>query len=76
MGEYAVDWHRSAGFAAIQFNAVVSTNTAAITLWKSLGFETIGGFAHELEDRFERYRSGQATLDRDTTTIGRHPGRS
>jgi L-amino acid N-acyltransferase YncA len=42
LGEYAVGWHRSAGFAAIQFNAVVSTNTAAIALWKSLGFETIG----------------------------------
>lgn len=34
-----------------------------------LGFETVGGFAHELEDRFERYRSGQAILDRDTTTL-------
>jgi ribosomal protein S18 acetylase RimI-like enzyme len=42
MGEYAVEWHRSAGFEAIQFNAVVSTNTAAIKLWHSLGFETIG----------------------------------
>src|SRR5262249_10509988 len=26
-------------------------------------------FAHELEDRFERYRSGQAVLDRETTTV-------
>ncbi len=34
-----------------------------------LGFEIVGGFAHELEDRFERYRSGQTTLDRDTTTL-------
>lgn len=34
-----------------------------------LGFETVGNFAHELEDRFERYRSGQAVLDRDTTTL-------
>lgn len=34
-----------------------------------LGFETIAGFAHELEDRFERYRSGLATLDRDTATL-------
>jgi L-amino acid N-acyltransferase YncA len=42
MGEYAVEWLRSAGFRSIQFNAVVSTNTAAIRLWKSLGFETIG----------------------------------
>jgi L-amino acid N-acyltransferase YncA len=42
MGEYAVEWLRANGFAAIQFNAVVSTNTAAIKLWQSLGFETIG----------------------------------
>ncbi len=34
-----------------------------------LGFETVGNFAHELEDRFERYRSGKAILDRDTTTL-------
>ena len=42
MGEYAVEWHRANGFAAIQFNAVVSTNTGAIKLWESLGFTTIG----------------------------------
>jgi len=42
MGKYAVEWLRSAGFEAIQFNAVVSTNTAAIALWHSFGFETIG----------------------------------
>lgn len=42
LGEYAVEWHRANGFAGIQFNAVVSTNTAAIKLWQSLGFETIG----------------------------------
>lgn len=42
MGEYAVRWHRANGFKGIQFNAVVSTNTAAVALWHSLGFETIG----------------------------------
>jgi ribosomal protein S18 acetylase RimI-like enzyme len=42
MGEHAVEWLRANGFAAIQFNAVVSTNTAAIALWNSLGFATIG----------------------------------
>jgi len=42
MGEYAVAWHRDNGFAGIQFNAVVSTNTSAVRLWQSLGFETIG----------------------------------
>ena len=42
LGEYAVEWHRANDFAGIQFNAVVSTNTGAIRLWQSLGFETIG----------------------------------
>ena len=42
LGEYVVDWHRANGFRAIQFNAVVSTNTAAIRLWQSLGFEIVG----------------------------------
>jgi two-component system chemotaxis sensor kinase CheA len=34
-----------------------------------LGFDIAGNFAHELEDRFERYRSKLAVLDRDTTTL-------
>ncbi|TNM40540.1 GNAT family N-acetyltransferase [Nocardioides albidus] len=42
LGEYVVDWHRSEGYAGIQFNAVVSTNTSAVALWRSLGFEVIG----------------------------------
>jgi len=42
LGEYVLDWARSAGFTAIQFNAVVETNHAALRLWKSLGFEIIG----------------------------------
>lgn len=42
LGEYCVDWHRAQGFAAIQFNAVVETNTAAVRLWQDLGFEIIG----------------------------------
>ncbi len=37
-----------------------------------LGFEVVGNFAHELEDRFERYRSGKAVLDRETTTVVLH----
>lgn len=42
LGEYVVQWHRDAGFAAIQFNAVVETNTVAVCLWQSLGFEIVG----------------------------------
>ncbi|WP_418062284.1 GNAT family N-acetyltransferase [Pimelobacter simplex] len=42
LGEHVVAWHRAEGFAGIQFNAVVATNTAAVALWRSLGFEVIG----------------------------------
>jgi len=42
LAEYVVQWHRDAGFRGIQFNAVVETNTAAVRLWESLGFEIIG----------------------------------
>ncbi len=42
LGEYALGWAKDAGFRAMQFNAVVDTNTAAVRLWESLGFDTIG----------------------------------
>ena len=33
---------KARGFAAMQFNFVVSTNRRAIALWHSLGFDTVG----------------------------------
>src|SRR5688572_27785162 len=42
LGEYAISWAREQGFAAMQFNAVVETNTAAVRLWRALGFQIIG----------------------------------
>ena len=42
LAEDMVAWHREQGFAGIQFNAVVETNTAAVRLWQDLGFEIIG----------------------------------
>ncbi len=42
LGEYVVAWHREQGFRAIQFNAVVETNVAAVRLWQSLGFRIVG----------------------------------
>ncbi len=42
LATYVVDWHRAAGFRGIQFNAVVETNTAAVALWRSLGFTVVG----------------------------------
>jgi L-amino acid N-acyltransferase YncA len=37
-----VGWARRTGFAAVQFNAVVDVNTAAVRLYESLGFVTLG----------------------------------
>jgi GNAT superfamily N-acetyltransferase len=42
LGQYVLDWSRSAGFTGIQFNAVVESNAAAVHLWQSLGFTLIG----------------------------------
>lgn len=40
--EYVITQARGQGFRAMQFNGVVATNTTAIALWESLGFQTIG----------------------------------
>ena len=37
-----ITWARENTFTAIQFNAVVTTNTSAIHLYESLGFTTLG----------------------------------
>jgi L-amino acid N-acyltransferase YncA len=42
LAEHVVAWHREHGYRGIQFNAVVETNTAAVALWQSLGFVTVG----------------------------------
>ena len=41
LGEHVIEWARASGFRAIQFNAVVETNEAAVKLWRSLGFEVL-----------------------------------
>lgn len=42
LGEHAVARLRHHGFAAVQFNAVVESNTVAVDLWRSLGFAVVG----------------------------------
>lgn len=42
MGLDALQRAKDAGFVAMQFNFVVSTNHAAVALWKSLGFAVVG----------------------------------
>jgi GNAT superfamily N-acetyltransferase len=51
LGEHSLARAQALGFAAMQFNAVISTNTTALRLWRSLGFIIVGtipnGFRHD-----------------------------
>lgn len=42
LGEHSIGEARRQGYLAMQFNYVVSTNSAAIHLWKRLGFSIVG----------------------------------
>ena len=42
MAEHCLGETRRLGFRAMQFNYVVSTNEAAVRLWKELGFAIVG----------------------------------
>ena len=50
LGEYVMERARAEGFRAMQFNAVVETNTPAVRLWRSLGMDVLAtvpdGFHH------------------------------
>jgi GNAT superfamily N-acetyltransferase len=41
LGEHVIGWARAQGYRAMQFNAVVETNTRAVSLWRSLGFQIL-----------------------------------
>lgn len=58
LGEYALAWARDGGYAAMQFNAVVETNTAAVLLWQELGFEIDG----TVPEAFDHPRHGRVGL--------------
>jgi len=42
MCEHALSAAREAGYRAMQFNFVVSTNTRAVRLWERMGFDIVG----------------------------------
>ncbi|WP_238016034.1 GNAT family N-acetyltransferase [Dactylosporangium sp. AC04546] len=54
LGEHCLDRARQLGFTAMQFNAVVSTNTVAVRLWRSLGFIIVG----TIPDGFQSTKHG------------------
>jgi GNAT superfamily N-acetyltransferase len=58
LGDYCVTWHKDNGFHGIQFNAVVETNTTAVRLWQSLGFQIIG----TVPDAFDSKSHGRVGL--------------
>lgn len=55
MALWSLEEARRLGFTAMQFNFVVSTNTVAVNLWKSIGFEVIG----EIPEAFNHSREGR-----------------
>ena len=42
MCAHSIEFARSSGYRAMQFNFVVSTNAAAVHLWESMGFGIVG----------------------------------
>lgn len=42
LGTQVLDWATRSGYRAMQFNAVVTTNEAAVRLWEDLGFTIVG----------------------------------
>ena len=58
LGEYVLSWAREQGYAAMQFNAVVESNLAAVKLWQALGFEIIG----TVPEAFEHAHLGRVGL--------------
>ncbi|KGN37860.1 GNAT family N-acetyltransferase [Knoellia subterranea] len=51
LGEWVLAWAREQGYAAMQFNAVVETNTVAVKLWQDLGFTIIGTVPEAFDSR-------------------------
>lgn len=53
LSEHALEWARGRGYRAMQFNAVAASNTRAVALYRSLGFEVLAtipeAFRHPTE---------------------------
>jgi L-amino acid N-acyltransferase YncA len=58
LAEEMLRWTHEQGYAAVQFNAVVETNVAAVALWKELGFEVLT----TVPAAFESSRHGRVGL--------------
>jgi GNAT superfamily N-acetyltransferase len=58
LGEHMIAWARDNGYRGVQFNAVVETNTAAVALWRELGFDVVG----TVPDAFDHSEHGYVGL--------------
>lgn len=56
--EYVIDQARDLGFTGIQFNAVVASNTRAIRLRESMGFDIVG----TVPDAFRHMTDGPTAI--------------
>lgn len=69
LGEHCIEEARRQGYLAMQFNYVVSTNSAAVMLWKKLGFSIVGtlpkAFRHKRLGYVDAYVMYQLLQDPD-----------
>jgi ribosomal protein S18 acetylase RimI-like enzyme len=67
MGEHSLTEARRLGYRAMQFNFVVSTNDAAVSLWRRLGFDIVatlpGAFRHSQRGFVDAYVMFQSFSD-------------
>ena len=73
LGEHLIAWAAGAGYRAIQFNAVVETNAAAVALWRSLGFEVLTTVPEAFEHPAHGF-VGLHVMYRWLPAAGRRPG--
>ena len=50
LAEHSLQVAKEQGYRAMQFNAVVSTNAAAVALWQRLGFQILGTVPQGFDD--------------------------
>jgi L-amino acid N-acyltransferase YncA len=69
MGEHCLEEARRLGYRAMQFNFVVSTNEAAVRLWRRLGFRVVGtlpgAFLHRTLGFVDAYVMFRSLLEPD-----------
>jgi L-amino acid N-acyltransferase YncA len=55
LAEHVLAWASAEGYRSMQFNAVVETNTAAVALWRDLGFDVVGTVPEAFEHPVHGY---------------------